>query len=134
VITVVRKVPHVSALMYRLASDLTWAMYGDPKNGMNVCIGLPWSVFESMACGTPVITWEGTYRAHLLKRLGCGLAVDGNCVSCILESVGMLSRDPGMQQRLSSNAKSASLLQYNWEHMSQTLIEAYGRLRAAHLA
>jgi glycosyltransferase involved in cell wall biosynthesis len=128
VITVVGRVSHRCALMYRIASDLTWAIYADPTKGVNTRIGLPWQVFESMACAVPVMIWKGTHRATLVNKVDCGVAVDGNDPEGILECIHKLSQNSEMRARLSVNARSASLLKYNWEHMSDRLIRVYESL------
>jgi glycosyltransferase involved in cell wall biosynthesis len=124
-ISVVGPVDHRCALMFRIASDLTWAVYDDPASGINTRVGLPWQVFESIACGVPVVVWRSTHRASLVSRLGCGLVVDGNDAKGILKSIEELSQDLEMQARLSSNAISASLLEYSWEKMSNRLLQVY---------
>jgi glycosyltransferase involved in cell wall biosynthesis len=127
-ITFVGPKSHKDALTYRIASDLTWAVYDDPTVSVRTRIGAFWQIFESMACGVPIMVWKGTNMAALINRTDCGVAVDGNDAEGIVRNIDRLSHNPEMRARLSSNGRSASSSEYNWEKMSSRLLRVYKSL------
>jgi len=81
-----------------------------------------------MACGVPIMVWKGTNMAALINRTDCGVAVDGNDAEGIVRNIDRLSHNPEMRARLSSNGRSASSSEYNWEKMSSRLLRVYKSL------
>ncbi len=71
-LTVMPRVPRKEALSYVLASDLTWAVYQNRIESMNPRMTLPWKLFESVACGVPVLVESGTFRTTLLDASNAG--------------------------------------------------------------
>jgi len=125
---VVQRVPRKLALSYVLASDLTWAVY-DPIASPNSAVSLPWKLFESLACGVPVIVEQGTLRAKLVRELGCGIVLENDDPEYVSQVILSLANNPDRSRKMCAEAKSAcTALKFDWETMSEKLIRIYRRL------
>jgi glycosyltransferase involved in cell wall biosynthesis len=124
-LTLIPYVPHARALCYVTASDLSWAVY--EKRSLNSRIGAPWKVFESLACGVPVIVESRSFRARLVEKFGAGLVLDADDPQHVSMLVSGLAKDPLKQHNASCGAKKAAV-GFDWETMSPKLIDIYRRL------
>jgi len=124
---VVPRVQREIAFSYVIASDLTWVLYQDQNPSLNVA--MPWKLFESMACGVPVIVGAGTLRARLVEKLKCGVILESDEPSEIAEAILSLANDPERHHEMSIAGKQASIADFNWEAMSGKLIDVYRRLQ-----
>jgi glycosyltransferase involved in cell wall biosynthesis len=122
-------VPRERALMYVLASDLTWAIYQNRPESMNPRMTIPWKFFESLACGVPVLVDPGTMRATLVNRYGCGLVLQSDDSDSISRTIDSLAHNRLQHQTMCSRAKDAvDSGNFKWETMSAKLIGLYDRL------
>lgn len=116
------RVPRQRALLYTIASDATWAVYPESINARTAS---PWKLFESMACGVPVIVDSGTYQSRIVNRFGCGFILQQHDPQNILRALVRLSRDSIACRRMSEAGRQAAETVFNWENMSRQLIKAY---------
>jgi glycosyltransferase involved in cell wall biosynthesis len=126
-ITIVPRVWRDRALLYVLASDLTWALYDDQNLSLNVA--MPWKLFESMACGVPVLVGQGSSRAKFVEKYGCGVVLQNDAPAFVAEAIGSLAEDPARHQQMSTAGKQLAASEFNWEVMSNKLIRIYEALR-----
>ncbi len=66
-VLLVPRVPRDKALLYLSSADISYVIYRDL--GYNTKIGMPWKLFESLACGARIMVRDGTYMAEFLKDL-----------------------------------------------------------------
>src|SRR5208282_635346 len=78
------RVSRQKALLYTLASDATWAIYPE---SVNARISSPWKLFESMACGVPVIVDSGTFQSKIINKFRCGLVLKDHAAQTIRQSI-----------------------------------------------
>jgi glycosyltransferase involved in cell wall biosynthesis len=124
-LSVLPRVSRERALRYVSASDLTWAVY--KGESLNMRFTMPWKFFESLACGVPLIVEEGTLRAEFVKRLRCGIVLEGRDPHQISELIVSLASDRKRyhEMRVASNNAALGM---TWETMSCKLTETYERL------
>lgn len=65
IVLLVPRVPRDKALLYLSSADISYVVYRDL--GYNTKIGMPWKLFESLACGAKIMIRDGTYMAEFLK-------------------------------------------------------------------
>ena len=125
-VTVLPRVPRESALLYLKASDLTWIIYQRPALSLNSRIGLPWKLFESLACGVPPIVDRDTLRATLVNRLRCGVVLEKDTPDYISRTIVSLAENSDQYRSMSVAARRAAR-DFSWEKMSRKLVDVYSR-------
>jgi glycosyltransferase involved in cell wall biosynthesis len=123
----VPRVQREKALWYLKASDLTWVIYQKPALSLNARIGLPWKLFESLACGVPALVDRDTLRAALVKRLKCGIVLEEDNPDYISRTIVSIARDLHRHRSMSTAARQASQ-NFVWEETSTKLIDVYSEL------
>jgi len=123
-LSVLPRVSRQKALLYTLASDATWAIYPE---SVNARISSPWKLFESIACGVPVIVDSGTFQSNIINKFGCGLVLRDHTPQTIRQSIASMVNDPIEYHRMSTAGRKAAEAEFNWENMSRRLIEAYSK-------
>jgi glycosyltransferase involved in cell wall biosynthesis len=104
------------------ASDLCFAV--TRSIGTNSDILTPIKLFESMAFGVPVIVRDGTLAADLVRRWGCGIAMDVERTELLTE-LTRLSENRQRLKTLGEAGRKAFLLEYNWDLMQGRLLRVY---------
>jgi glycosyltransferase involved in cell wall biosynthesis len=125
-LSVLSRVSRQMALLYTLASDATWAIYPE---SINQRISSPWKLFESMACGVPVIVDSGTFQSKIITKYGCGLVLKDHAPETIRQQIVSMSRDRVECRIMSLAGQKAAEIEFNWEKMSRRLIEVYSQLK-----
>jgi glycosyltransferase involved in cell wall biosynthesis len=128
-LTVLSGVPRTKALTFVRASDLTWSIYQNRRESTSLRIALPWKLFESLACGVPLLVETGTLQAELVNKLRCGVVLESDDPEDVLQAITSLANDPDRRERMSQAARKGSVdLNYSWEAMSVRLINLYKKL------
>jgi glycosyltransferase involved in cell wall biosynthesis len=84
-------------------------------------------MFESMACGVPVIVREGTLAADIVRQWNCGITVDpGN--NNFLTELMHAKQDPRRLSVLGAAGREAFLGTFNWDSMEVKLLKLYSEL------
>ena len=126
-LTIVPRVPRDRALLYVLASDLTWALYDDRNLSLNVA--MPWKLFESMACSVPVLVERGSSRASFVEKCGCGVVLPNDAPDFVAETISSLAQAPSHHEHMSRAGKRLAESEFNWEVMSEKLVGIYKALQ-----
>ena len=117
------RVPHEVALGYVKASDITFAVYKDL--GDNTRIAMPWKVFESMACGTPVLVRGDTYTWRFVESLGVGLSAGKGSAEEISDHIVWALKHRDLLESVSDQGRRSFVSKFNWDNQAETLLEAY---------
>ena len=125
-VKLIPQLPHNEALEYLKACDVSFGVYKSPGN--NARLTLPWKVFESMACSTPVIVLENTMAWNFVRENGAGFAVASWNVSEIYGKLLWAVSHPDIIAEMSSRAQDAYVRHYDWESASQQFRDAYSAL------
>jgi len=108
-------------------ADMLFAFY-DPSIPNNKYAS-PNKLFESMMCGKPIITNNGTSMADTVRKENCGLIVPYGDVNAIKHAILMLKDDPDMCKKFGENGRKAYEQKYSWTIMEKKLVIAYENLR-----
>jgi glycosyltransferase involved in cell wall biosynthesis len=128
-LTVAPRVPRNIALLYVRSSDLTWSVYQQRPESLNERTALGWKLFESLACGVPVIVNANTLSAQLVKRFKCGLVFEGNNPDEMVQLILGLSANTNQFLEMSRKAMHTSTtMNFNWETMGSKLLATYRRI------
>jgi len=122
------RVSRETALLFVLASDLTWAVYQHGIESLNPRVTIPWKFFESLACGVPLVVEKDTIRADMVRKFKCGVVLESDEPSYVSQVILSLVDRPSDYQNMCVKAKSAFSLQFSWETMSIKLVHMYRNL------
>jgi len=114
-------VEHKTALLYYRACDLTYAMYR--TEGENSRIGMPWKLFESILCGTPVLVTRGSYSHAFVQKYRCGVWANPKSNGDLLEAVARIQDDKAAVHFDGEFGKI-----FSWERMEERLLSVYAGL------
>jgi glycosyltransferase involved in cell wall biosynthesis len=117
-------VPDGELLTYYLASDLCYAVTRDL--GPSTKVLTPIKMFESMACGVPVIVRDGTLAAEILRCWRCGIVLDPG--SSFAHELIRLKQNKDELRALGAAGLNAFHHLYNWNLMEARLVELYTEL------
>lgn len=123
------KMQYIGLLSYNevikksLMADALFAFY-DPSNPNNRYAS-PNKLFESMMCGKPIITNDGTSMAEIVRQENCGIVVPYGDVNAIKSAILTLKSDTALCKRLGENGRKAYEAKYSWMIMGKRLLEFY---------
>jgi len=106
------------ALALEASSDVMIALY-EPQL-LLYSVTLPNKLFESMACGIPLIT---NVASQIVNEIDSGIIVEYNDVEQIKEAIVKLRDDSELRRRLGLNARKAFLEKYSWSKMEEELFK-----------
>jgi glycosyltransferase involved in cell wall biosynthesis len=88
----------------------------------------PTKLFDSMACGVPVVASDIGEVKEILAEGQCGLTVDERSPSSICEAIETISLTPGLRDRMARAAVRLAHDKYTWEVYEPVLMGNYTRL------
>lgn len=88
----------------------------------------PNKMFEYMSAGIPVICSNFPLWRSIIEKHNCGICVDPEKPEEIAKAISYLCDNPDIAVRMGRNGRAAVEIEYNWEHESEKLIEAYKNL------
>jgi len=121
-------IPRVSreqALLYLSSADISYVVYRDL--GYNSKIGMPWKLFESLACGAKVMIKEGTYMAEFLKNsayLDCSVIL----TKISPEEIAKALENELLKQKSNNSACKENRRRFLWESQEEKLLAVYENL------
>jgi len=118
-------VPSEDVLLYFAASDLCFMVTRDL--GLNTKILTPIKLFESIACGVPVVARNRTLAAQIVRDWGFGIVIDPARDRFSNELI-RLKQDRERVKKMSALGRDAFRLTYNWDLMQAKLFELYATL------
>jgi len=104
--------------------DISILLYGGEGFG-NVT---PTKLFESMACGVPVVANAFGNVAEILSGGDCGVVVDGVDPDSICRGIEKLACDADLRRRMAANAVRLAHDRYTWEAVCGDFLSAYEAL------
>jgi glycosyltransferase involved in cell wall biosynthesis len=113
-------------LLYYVASDLCYAVTANI--GPNSKVLTPIKLFESMACGVPVVVRDGTLAAEIARNWGCGIIVQ-NSLTRFSAELMRLKNNRQLLLALGNAGRKAFLAEYNWDRMQARLLHLYTGLK-----
>jgi len=101
--------------------DVSLLLYGKEAFG-NVT---PTKLFESMACGVPVVVSNTGDMPEVVRDADCGVVVDAEDPTSICEGIEKIAANPERLKQMSANAIRAADEKYTWEAVQEEFISAY---------
>ena len=83
---------------------------------------------ESMACGTPVIVFEGTALPETIAAPDCGIAVPYKDSDALRQAIERLLRDPDLHRHLRENGLRHVAAKHSFEAYAKGYLRLYERL------
>lgn len=91
----------------------------------------PTKLFDSMACGVPVVASRIGDVESILAEAEWGVAVDERDPRSICEAIETIASTPGLRERMASNAVRLASEKYTWEVQEPVFLACYSRLARA---
>jgi len=114
-------VSYQELLLCYLASDLCFAV---TRNlGLNTQTLIPIKLFESMACGVPIVARDGTAVAEIVQKCGCGIMVEEG--TDFAKELIHITENKSILKALGESSRAAFVAQYNLGQMRERLIAVY---------
>lgn len=119
IVLLVPRVPRDKAILYLCAADISYVVFIE---GINTRIGMPWKLFESLACGTKVIVSNKTYMANFLKSI--------DYPSIIINKISPKEIAEALEKELENrgNRDSKKRAKFLWESQEGEFLKIYENL------
>ncbi len=101
--------------------DVSLLLYGQAAFG-NVT---PTKLFESMACGVPVVVSATGDMPEIVRAADCGVVVDATDPASIADGLERLAADPARLAQMSANGIRAAHDRYTWEAVRESFLAPY---------
>lgn len=88
----------------------------------------PTKLFDSMACGVPVVGSDIGEVKQILQQAGCGSTVDERDPVAICEAIETIAQTPGLRDRMARAAARAAHDRYTWEVGEPVFLHNYARV------
>lgn len=85
----------------------------------------PTKLFESMACGVPVVASAIGDMTQIVTEGECGVIVDERDPASICAGIEKLASDPALRRRMAENAVRLAHDNYTWEAVEAAFLDAY---------
>jgi len=85
----------------------------------------PTKLFESLACGVPVLASDMGEVRQIVEEGGCGVVVDEEDPDSICAGIEKLALDTEIRRQMSENALKLAREKYTWEVYEPVLLETY---------
>jgi glycosyltransferase involved in cell wall biosynthesis len=80
----------------------------------------PLKVYESMACGVPVVVTDIPGTADIISRVNCGLVIPHGDPKAIASAIEFLFAHPDVRLELGRNGREAAIRDHSWDHRAQS--------------
>lgn len=101
--------------------DISILLYG----GESFAHVTPTKLFESMACGVPVVANAIGDVAEIVAEGKCGVIVDHNDPDSICEGIEKLASNAELRRTMAANALRLAREKYTWEAVQGDFLSAY---------
>lgn len=83
----------------------------------------PLKVYESLACGTPVIVSNFLGTADFIRNVDCGLVIEPSDDVALANAVRVMSENPKLANQMGINGRQSVLLSHSWDARAHTTEE-----------
>lgn len=104
-----------------------------PKNslGNRSRTGLfPLKLFESLACGRPVVVTDFPGQADLIREHRCGIVVPAESPQRLAEAVDWLHDRPDAREQMGKRGRQAVVQRHSWDHRAEQTAEVLLKVQA----
>ncbi|MFA4876134.1 MAG: glycosyltransferase family 4 protein [Methanoregula sp.] len=86
---------------------------------------VPTKLYESIACGVPVIAADNQYIREIVEKYQVGLCVNSQDPSDITEKISWLIQNPDIREKMSENCMNLAKTKLNWKISESQLLKIY---------
>jgi len=91
------------------------------------CEGMPNAVMEAMACGLTVIATNVPGNNDVIVHMKNGILFESNNVHNLVDAIESIMRKPGLEKRLSGNARKWIKNKYDWSKVAKEYAVLFGQ-------
>lgn len=92
----------------------------------------PLKLFESLACGLPVIATEMPFQADVVRDGACGYVIEAGNPAVLAKTVAKLLADPAGSAKMSKNARAAAVQDHSWQARAKDTDDVLNRILRLH--
>jgi len=108
------RVPYKQVPAIMAGAAVSLSVQDNPHN--RSATGLyPLKVYESMACGVPVIVSDFPGQADLVRSTGCGLIVPPGDPNALAGAVSEIIGDPALRASMGRRGRDAAVAEHSWD-------------------
>ena len=75
----------------------------------------PLKLFETLACGVPIIVTDFPGQADLVKQYDCGMVIEPNKPKALVDAISYLYNHPEKRKQMGTNGKNAIQAEHSWD-------------------
>ncbi len=90
--------------------------------------GMPMTLLEAMACGTPTIAANFEGVENIIQNGVNGMILERTSAECLAETIVFLLREPKICRSMSTEAMRGIQGKFSWDKTAEKIIDAYRRL------
>lgn len=79
----------------------------------------PLKVFETLACGVPVVVTDFPGQADIVREIGCGVVVPPEDPGALAAAVAALAQDPVGRKEMGARGRRAIAEAYSWDRRAE---------------
>ena len=87
----------------------------------------PLKLFESLACGVPVIVSDQPGMGDLVRKAGCGMIVPERDPAALAQAVAEIAADPARISAIGRAAREEALARCSWDARAIELLSMFDR-------
>jgi glycosyltransferase involved in cell wall biosynthesis len=109
---------------YRVQASCAIGIYL-PTNIPRYTINRPIKLYEFLATGTPLVTFDFGFTGELISKTKSGVAVPYGDTTAAAKACAELLNDEKLRAELGANGKRVVFEEFNWEHEAEKLVGIY---------
>lgn len=114
------KIVYMGKLPYRelpgiVANSLAGLVPKNSKGGYSYTGLFPLKLFETLACGVPVVVTDFSGQADLVRKYGCGLVVSSDDPHALAEAVAYLYQNLAVAKTMGQRGRKAIEEEHSWD-------------------
>jgi glycosyltransferase involved in cell wall biosynthesis len=86
---------------------------------------IPTKLYESLACGVPVIAANLPHIQEIVEKYKVGLCADSEDPYDIADKISILIQNPKLRETMSENCVNLVKSEMNWKHSEEKLLKLY---------
>lgn len=124
------QVPYEQVPSIIAAAAVSLSVQGNLKNRSETGL-YPLKVFESMACGVPVVVSDFPGQADIVRSTSCGVVVPPDDPSAVAEAVAQVYEGGASSDAMGRRGREASVGEHSWDARAGDVHEIFVELLSA---
>lgn len=102
-----------------VANSLAGLSPQNNEGGRSMTGLLPLKLFESMACGVPVVVTDFPGQADLIRAYNCGVVIPSGDPDALAEAVSFIYSNPPIREDMGRRGREAVVREHSWDQRAR---------------